>query len=37
MRKEAADRARRRLADAEQFFGARVQSATDEADGDSLR
>ncbi len=31
MRREAADRARRQLADAEQLFGARLQQATDEA------
>ena len=37
MRKEVADRARRQLADAEQFFGARLQSVTDEGEGESLR
>jgi hypothetical protein len=31
MRKEAADRARRQLADAEQFFGTKLQPVTDEA------
>jgi hypothetical protein len=33
-RREAADRARRQLAAAEQLFGARLQPATDEADAD---
>jgi hypothetical protein len=31
MRREAADRARRQLADAEQLFGAKLQPVTDEA------
>jgi hypothetical protein len=35
MRKEAADRARRQLADAEQFFGTKLQPVTDEAGADA--
>jgi hypothetical protein len=35
MRKEAADRARRQLGDAEQLFGAKLRPVTDETGADA--